>query len=82
VVTGTSSTEALERFRSAPDEFNLVITDQTMPQITGDEPAKELMKLRPEIPIILCTVFSERISASFYFGYQLLAYQSPPFSQY
>jgi len=62
VVTKTSSTEALKLFRSAPDEFDLVITDQTMPQMTGDELAKELMKLKPGIPIILCTGFSDKIS--------------------
>jgi PAS domain S-box-containing protein len=62
VVTRTSSTEALELFRSAPDEFDLIITDQTMPHMPGDELAKELMKLRPSMPIILCTGFSERIS--------------------
>jgi PAS domain S-box-containing protein len=62
VVTRTSSTEALELFRSAPEDFDLVITDQTMPRMTGDELAKEIMKLRPGTPIILCTGFSERIS--------------------
>jgi PAS domain S-box-containing protein len=62
VVTRTSSTEALEYFRSAPDEFDLVITDQTMPRMTGDMLAGELMKLKPEIPIIICTGFSEKIS--------------------
>jgi PAS domain S-box-containing protein len=61
-VTTTSSTEALELFQNAPDEFDLVITDQTMPQMTGDELAKELMNLRPSMPIILCTGFSEKIS--------------------
>lgn len=58
VVTRTSSAEALELLHSSPDEFDIVITDQTMPQMTGDELAKKLLKLRPGIPIILCTGFS------------------------
>ncbi len=62
VVARTSSTDALELLRETPDEFDLVITDQTMPHMTGDELAKELMKLRPGIPVILCTGFSEKIT--------------------
>lgn len=58
----TSSTEALELFREKPDEFDLVITDMTMPHMTGEKLAKEIMKIRPEIPIILCTGYSERIT--------------------
>ena len=62
VVTSTSGIEALEAFRAQPDKFDLVITDMTMPKMTGDEFATELMRIRPEIPIILCTGFSERIT--------------------
>ena len=62
VVTSTSGIEALEAFRAQPDKFALVITDMTMPKMTGDEFATELMRIRPEIPIILCTGFSERIT--------------------
>ncbi len=43
------------------DFFDLVITDQTMPNMTGKDLAKELMVIRPDIPIILCTGFSEKI---------------------
>jgi CheY-like chemotaxis protein len=57
-----SSNEALELFRVNPQRFDLVITDMTMPNMTGDTLAKALMKIRPDIPIILCTGFSERIS--------------------
>ena len=63
VVAKTNSIEALEVFKTQPDEFSLVITDQTMPQMTGAGLAKELMSIRPDIPIILCTGFSEVISA-------------------
>ena len=58
----TSSVEALERFRARPDEFDLIITDMTMPMLTGDRLAVELMKIRPDIPVILCTGYSKDIS--------------------
>jgi PAS domain S-box-containing protein len=63
VVAKTSSLEALEVFKVHPDQFDLVITDQTMPHMAGVDLAKELMRIRPQIPIILCTGFSEVISA-------------------
>jgi len=63
VVTKTNSLEALEVFKAQPDQFALVITDQTMPHMTGADLAKELMCIRPDIPIILCTGFSEIINA-------------------
>jgi PAS domain S-box-containing protein len=62
VTSRTSSVEALEAFRELKENFDLVITDQTMPNMTGDELAKRLIRIRPDIPIILCTGFSERIS--------------------
>ena len=62
VTARTSSIEALEAFREQPDKFDLVITDMTMPNMTGDKLAGELMKIRSDIPIILCTGFSEKIS--------------------
>ncbi len=62
VTAGTSSSEALERFRDRPDQFDLVITDQTMPKMTGADLAEKMIRIRPDIPIILCTGFSERIS--------------------
>ena len=62
VSTMTSSVEALEFFRKEPDRFDLVVTDYTMPNLTGMDLARELMKIRPDIPIILCTGHSESIS--------------------
>ncbi len=59
----TSSIEALELFKSRPDQFDLVITDMTMPNLTGDRLAREIMAIRTDIPVILCTGFSEQISA-------------------
>jgi CheY-like chemotaxis protein len=58
----TSSIEALEAFRANPDKFDLVITDMTMPNMTGDKLAVELIKIRSDIPVILCTGFSEMMS--------------------
>ena len=62
VVTRTSSIEALEFFRRQPESVDLVITDMTMPNMTGEALAGELMKIRPDIPVILCTGFSARIN--------------------
>ena len=62
VVARTSSIEALELFRGQADQFDLVITDMTMPNMTGDKLAQELLKVRPGIPIILCTGFSEHVT--------------------
>jgi CheY-like chemotaxis protein len=62
VETRTSSIEALEAFRAQPEKFDLVITDMTMPKMTGDELARELMGIRSNLPIILCTGFSGKIS--------------------
>ena len=63
VTTKTSSIDALELFRSQPDQFDLVITDQTMPGLTGEQLAKELLSIRPGFPIILCTGYSSKIDA-------------------
>ena len=57
----TSSVEALDVFRNEPDRFDLIITDMTMPDMTGDKLSNEIMKIRPDTPIILCTGFSEKI---------------------
>lgn len=62
VVVKASGIEALELFTKQPDRFDLVITDMTMPKLRGDRLAKELMNIRPDIPIILCTGFSEHIA--------------------
>ncbi|MBN1255623.1 MAG: PAS domain S-box protein [Deltaproteobacteria bacterium] len=63
IVAKANSLEALEVFKAQPDQFALVITDQTMPHMTGADLARELLRIRPDIPIILCTGFSEVITA-------------------
>jgi PAS domain S-box-containing protein len=57
----TSPMEALALFHSRSDQFDLVITDMTMPKMTGDKLVKEILNIRTDIPIILCTGFSEKI---------------------
>jgi PAS domain S-box-containing protein len=63
VVAVTSSLEALAVFQTAPARFDLVITDYTMPQLTGEALAQALRGIRPTLPIILCTGFSETMTA-------------------
>jgi len=61
VTARTNSLEALEAFRNNPEGFDLVITDMAMPNMTGKDLATEMMTIRPDIPIILCTGFSDQI---------------------
>jgi len=61
VTSRASPIEALKLFEARSRDFDLVITDMTMPQMTGDKLALKLLKIRPDIPIVLCTGFSERI---------------------
>ena len=61
VTVKTNSLEALETFLAAPAAFDLVITDMTMPALTDAELAKEFMTIRSDIPILLCTGFSDVI---------------------
>jgi nitrogen-specific signal transduction histidine kinase/ActR/RegA family two-component response regulator len=63
VSTRSDSLEALALFKSKPDSFDLIITDMTMPKMTGDELAKDIKRIRPDIPIILCTGFSSKLTS-------------------
>ncbi|MGO9371800.1 MAG: PAS domain S-box protein [Syntrophobacteraceae bacterium] len=62
VTPETDSLRALEIFRSRPGEFDLIITDYTMPNLTGIDLSKEIRRIEPDIPIILCTGFSEKVT--------------------
>lgn len=62
VTERVSSIEALKAFEATPDKFDLVISDMTMPGMTGDKLAQKLLALKPDLPIIICTGFSERIN--------------------
>jgi len=63
VVCTTSSLEALSLVRSDPSQFDLLITDQTMPDMTGMKLAREVLAVRSDIPVILCTGFSHLVDA-------------------
>jgi len=62
VTSRTSSVEAFEVFRASPGDFDIVLTDLTMPNITGEQLARRILVIRPDIPILILTGFSERIS--------------------
>ncbi len=62
VTISNSSIEALAAFQNQPDQFDVVITDQTMPGMTGFDFAKRLLQIRPNIPIILCTGYSNLVN--------------------
>jgi PAS domain S-box-containing protein len=62
VTTHVSSTKALAHFQSDPDKYDLVITDMTMPELTGDKLSQQILSIRPDIPIIICTGHSEQIT--------------------
>jgi CheY-like chemotaxis protein len=66
VTVRTSSIEVLEAFRQNPEKYDLVITDQAMPNMTGTQLTQELTSIRPDIPVILCTGFSESVNKENY----------------
>lgn len=74
----TNSTEALNSFRQAPWKYNLVITDQAMPILTGLQLAGEMRRTRPDIPVILCTGFSDTINDENYKNHGINAYVMKP----
>jgi len=62
VVTENNGMDALKEFKENPNHYDLVVTDRTMPKMTGEKLARELISIRPKIPIILCTGFNEQIN--------------------
>jgi PAS domain S-box-containing protein len=62
VMAKTRAPEALETFRTQPDAFDLVITDQTMPELSGANLAREILQIRPDMPVILYTGYSETLA--------------------
>ena len=63
VTSRTAAREALALFRLDPSQFDLVITDQAMPEMTGQELVREILALRPDTPVIMCTGFSPLVDA-------------------
>ncbi len=62
VVTRTSAIDAIEVFRSSPDQFDLVITDYAMPDLNGIELATKILEIRQNVPVIVCTAGRDRIA--------------------
>ncbi|MFH2064905.1 MAG: PAS domain S-box protein [Pseudomonadota bacterium] len=79
VITAESGMKAHELFCRNPESFDLVITDTTMPNMTGIELSKELHAVRPDLPIIVCSGFSELISAEIASEMGIQAYIMKPF---
>ena len=80
VTTKTSSLDALEAFNAKPDIFDLVITDQTMPRMTGVELAEAFMRIRPDIPMILCSGYNRTITSEEAKDFGIREYILKPFS--
>ena len=78
VIARNSSIEALELFKEKKGSFDLVITDMTMPHMTGERLAENLMQIRPDIPVILCTGFSSMIDEQKALGMGIRAFVSKP----
>jgi len=74
-----SSREALSLFKNHPEEFDLVLTDMTMPDMNGDKLAAEMKKIRPDIPVILCSGYSKNISEERISEIGINAYIRKPF---
>ena len=72
--------EALRLFEADPQGFDVVVTDQVMPQMTGTELAGRLLALRPDIPIILITGFGELVTAKQAKAIGIRAFMLKPFS--
>ena len=61
VTARCSSLDALTTFQNSPEDFDIIITDQTMPEMTGSDLARRMLQIRPGIPIILCTGHSNLV---------------------
>ncbi|MBF0228984.1 MAG: response regulator [Desulfamplus sp.] len=75
------SVQALERFKQNPEKFDIVITDQTMPNLTGCELAKRIWEIRSEIPVILCSGFNDLVNPEFAKSIGISQYVMKPYSK-
>ena len=73
--------KALELFRSTPAAYDLVMTDQTMPDLTGTQLAEEILQIRPDTPVILCTGYSDTCSAEKVSALGIRKFLSKPLSR-
>ena len=81
VIGKTSSASALNVFKEAPEQFDLVISDMTMPEISGDQLAQAIKQIRPGITIILCTGHSNRMDENKAKDLGIEAFITKPFSR-
>jgi len=81
VVSLPSGTEALEAFREDPGRYDLILTDQTMPDMTGSSLAVEVLRIRPGTPIILMTGYSETMSPEEALALGIEEYLEKPFTK-
>jgi len=79
VLTESDSVKALATFRESPDNFDLIITDQSMPVLTGCELVAEIRKVRSDIPVVFCTGFAHDIKSEAYRDLNIAAVCSKPF---
>lgn len=78
VVVFTNGPEALQAFKENPDQFDVLVTDQTMPGMTGELLARQVMSIRPGFPVILCSGFSYTMNKEKALSMGLRAYLSKP----
>ncbi|MDH5600029.1 MAG: response regulator [Gammaproteobacteria bacterium] len=81
VLVMNESIEALNYFKQHPDDFDLVITDQVMPGLTGVEISQQILELRPNIPILLITGYSEKITPENASSFGLSGFFSKPINE-
>jgi len=79
VTTQTNSSEALEQIKAQPDRFDLVVTDMTMPKISGDMLAQAITAIRPKLPVILSSGFSTPLDEQKTAAMGIQAYIRKPF---
>jgi CheY-like chemotaxis protein len=80
VVGLTDAVEALEEFRKEPEAFDLAIMDQTMPRLEGDRMAREILRIRPGFPIILCSGYTETLDEPLALALGIRAFIMKPFT--
>jgi len=81
VVVKNEPFAALEYFHAHADDFDLIITDQVMPGLTGVEIAQEILKVRPSLPVLLITGYSKKISADNAESFGLSGFFSKPINE-
>ena len=80
VVSESISNKALETFKSNPAHFDLLMTDQSMPNMSGSELITEILKVRPDMPIVLCSGYSTKVSKENYKDKSTNTYLGKPYS--